>query len=148
MGVLTGRPGLISDPVIDTSRNVIIYAHCVAMTKPFGLDGASNPYHIMTHSEDRKGACLRSLLPAGYMTTTLELNPTSRQVIMHQAKTVGNNDSDMACRTKPEAMVKGDIEKLTEEWRMGWHRVTFYGDLRSPVEELCDRLNLKLIEEA
>ncbi len=148
MGALTGRPGHISDPVIDTSRNVIIYAHCVAMTKPFGTDGAANDYHIMTHSEDRKGASIRSLLPAGYMTTTLEINPTSRQVIMHQAKTVGNNDSDMACRTKPEAVVKGDIEKLTEEWRMGWHRVTFYGDRRNPVEELCDRLSLKLIEEA
>ena len=102
----------------------------------------------MTHSEDRKGASIRSLLPVGYMTTTLEINPTSRQVIMHQAKTVSNNDSDMACRTKPEAMVKGDIERLTQEFRMDWHRVTFYGDLRNPVDQLCDRLNLKLIEEA
>ena len=148
MGALTGRPGCISDPVIDTSRNVIVYAHCVAMTKPFGPDGASNGYRILTHSEDRKGASVRSLLPAGYMTTTLEINPTSRQVLMHQAKAVGNNDSDMACRTKLEAVVKGDIEKLTENWRMGWHRVTFYGDLRDPVEALCDRLNLKLVEEA
>ena len=148
MGALTGRPGLISDPVIDTSRNVIIYAHCVATTKPFGPDGESNGYQIMTHSEDRKGASIRSLLPEGYMTTSLEINPVSKRVIMHQAKTVGNNDSDMACRTKLEAVVKGDIEKLAEQWSMGWHRVTFYGDLKSPVEELCDRLSLKLIEEA
>ena len=82
------------------------------------------------------------------MTTSLEINPVSKRVIMHQAKTVGNNDSDMACRTKLEAVVKGDIEKLAEQWSMGWHRVTFYGDLKSPVEELCDRLSLKLIEEA
>ena len=148
MGALTGRPGHISDPVIDTSRNVIVYAHCVAMTKPFGPDGASNSYRIMTHSEDRKGASIRSLLPEGYMTTSLEINPTVRRVLMHQAKTLGNNDSDMACRTKPEAAVKGDIEKLTEQWRMGWHRVTFYGDLKGHVTELCDRLDLKLIEEA
>jgi L-fucose isomerase-like protein len=31
-----GRPGFISDPVIDTSTNQIIYAHCVAANKPFG----------------------------------------------------------------------------------------------------------------
>jgi len=147
LGALTGRPGYISDPVIDTSRNHIIYAHCVAMTKPFGPRGASNPYRLRTHSEDRKGASMQSLLPAGYMTTTLEINPTSRQVLFHQAKTAGNNDSDMACRTKLAAIIKGDIEKLAENWRMGWHRVTFYGDLKDPVKELCDRLGLKLIVE-
>jgi len=148
MGALVGRPGFISDPVMDTSKNLIIYAHCVAMTKPFGPKGASHPYRIRNHSEDRKGAALQSLLPAGYMTTTLELNPTSRQVLIHQGKTTGNNPSDMACRTKLEAIVKGDIEKLTENWRMGWHRVTFYGDLKDAVTELCDRLKLEMIEEA
>jgi hypothetical protein len=82
------------------------------------------------------------------MTTTLEINPQSKQVLLHQAKTIGNNDSDMACRTKLEAALKGDLEKLTENWSMGWHRVTFYGDLKPHVTELCDRLKLQLIEEA
>jgi hypothetical protein len=148
LGALVGRPGYISDPVIDTSRNLIIYAHCVAMTKPFGPQGASCPYRIRSHSEDRKGASMQSLLPEGYMSTTLEINPTTKQVLCHQAKTAGNNPSDMACRTKLEAVVKGDIEKLTEHWSMGWHRVTFYGDLKAPVEQLCKTLGLKMIEEA
>jgi hypothetical protein len=148
MGVLTGRPGYISDPVIDTAKNAIVYAHCVGMTKAFGPGGASNLYQILTHSEDRQGAVVRSLLPVGYMTTTLEINPQSRQVLFHQAKTIGNNFSDMACRTKLEAVVKGDLEKLTENWGWGWHRVTFYGDLKPHVEELCRRFGLKLIEEA
>ena len=82
------------------------------------------------------------------MTTTLEINPVSKQVLMHQAKSDGNNDSDMACRTKLEGLVKGDLEKLTEQWRMGWHRVTFYGDLRDTVTELAQRLKLEVIEEA
>ena len=148
MGSLAGRPGFISDPVIDTSKNEIIYAHCVAMTKAFGPEGISNPYRIRDHSEDRQGASMQSLLPVGYLTTTLEINPVSKQVLLHQAKTTGNNDSDMACRTKLAAVVKGDLEKLTEEWRMGWHRVTFYGDLKPQVVELCDRFELQLIEEA
>jgi hypothetical protein len=148
MGALVGRPGFISDPVIDTSKGQIIYAHCVAPTRPFGPDGAANAYRIRSHSEDRHGAAIQSLLPPGYLTTTLEINPVSRQVLMHQAKTAGNNPSDMACRTKLEAYVRGDIEKLTEQWRMGWHRVTFYGDLRQPVAELCQRLDLNLIQEA
>ena len=148
MGVLTGRPGYISDPVIDTSKNAIIYAHCVAPTKPFGRDGAANPYQILTHSEDRQGASMRSLLPVGYLTTTLEINPANRQVLIHRAKTIGNNPSDLACRTKLEAVVQGDLEKLTEHWAMGWHRVTFYGDLQPQVKELCAQLKLQLIEEA
>ncbi len=148
MGALTGRPGFISDPVIDTSKGSIIYTHCVATTRPFGTPSPANPYRIRNHSEDRKGAAIQSLLPTGYMTTTLELNPVTKQVLMHQAKTIGNNPSDMACRTKLEAVVKGDLEKLTENWNMGWHRVTFYGDLKPCITELCQRLKLQLLEEA
>lgn len=148
MAALVGRPGMISDPVIDTSKNQIIYAHCVAMTRPFGPGRPANPYRIRNHSEDRQGAAIQSLLPDGYMTTTLEIEPVARQVLFHRAKTVGNNPSDMACRTKLEAVVQGDIEKLTENWRLGWHRVTFYGDLKPCVVELCARLKLELVEEA
>jgi hypothetical protein len=148
MGALIGRPGYISDPVIDTSKNHIIYAHCVATTKPFGHNGPASPYRIRSHSEDRHGAAIQSLLPEGYMVTSMEINPVTRQVLLHQAVTAGNNPSDMACRTKLEASVQGDIEKLTENWSMGWHRVTFYGDLKAHVTELCARLKLKLIEEA
>jgi len=148
MGAVTGRPGFISDPVIDTAANHIVYAHCVATTRPFGPNGSANPYRIRNYSEDRKGAAVQSLLPTGFMTTTLEINPTSKQVLMHRALTTGNNPSDMACRTKLETVVQGDLEKLTENWSMGWHRVTFYGDLRDCVSELSDRLKLRLIEEA
>ena len=43
MSRLVGRPGYISDPVIDTSKNQIIYAHCVAMTRVDGPKGTPNP---------------------------------------------------------------------------------------------------------
>ena len=147
-GSMVGRPGFISDPVMDTSKNQIIYAHCVAPTKPFGPAGPSSPFRIRSHSEDRKGAAIQSLLPADYLATTLQIDPVARKVLFHQARTAGNNPSDMACRTKLEGVVQGDIEKLTENWRMGWHRVTFYGDLRPHAKALCDRLKLKLVEEA
>ena len=144
-----GRPGYISDPVIDTSTNQIIYAHCVAANKPFGPDGPSNPYEILTHSEDRQGASVRSLLPAGYMTTSLEFAPDRKQILFHQAKSVDNNREDRACRTKLAAEPVGDLEKLFREWdRWGWHRVTFYGDLKEPVFALADALQWQVIEEA
>ena len=112
MTYLVGRPGFISDPVIDTSKNQIIYAHCIAPTKVFGPDGPSNPYHIRSHSEDRKGACNRSLMPLGQMITTIQFDHNKKQVIFHQGKTVANVDEDKACRNKLAVEVKGDIYKL------------------------------------
>jgi hypothetical protein len=149
MTYLVGRPGYISDPVIDTSRNQIIYAHCVAPRKVYGPSGPSNPYQIRSHSEDRSGASLRSLLPLGRMTTTIQFDPVRKQILMHQGKSVENIDEDKACRTKLAATVKGDIEKLMSEWdQWGWHRVTYYGDLCAPVSELADRIGFKVVMEA
>ncbi len=45
--------------------------------------------------------------------------------------------------------MKGDIEKLMLEWdRWGWHRVTFYGDLREAVGKLAEALRVEVIPEA
>ena len=149
IGALTGRPGFISDPVIDTSKNQIIYAHCVAPTRVFGPDGKTNPCHIRSHSEDRKGASMRSLMPLGYLTTTVEMKPGERRLLLHQAKTVDNIDEDKACRTKLAAEPKGDIDRLFTCWdQWGWHRVTFFGDLKGPIQDLAKTLNLTVIEEA
>jgi len=144
-----GRPGYISDPVIDTSKRRIIYAHCVASNKAFGPRGPANRYAIMTHSEDRQGASVRSLLPVGYMTTTADIQPGRKEFIFHRAKAVGNDPDDRACRTKLEAEPVGDIEKLFTEWdRWGWHRVTCYGDLKEPVYALADAIGWSVVEEA
>ncbi|MBD3377916.1 hypothetical protein GF406_23000 [candidate division KSB1 bacterium] len=144
-----GRPGYISDPVMDTARRQIIYAHCVASNKVFGPQGLENPYLIMTHSEDRQGASLRSIMPVGYLTTTLEIQPDRQEIIMHQAKAVDNDPNDRACRTKLCAEPVGDMEKLFKYWgQWGWHRVTFYGDLKEPVYDFADLIGWKVIEEA
>ncbi|MFO7669779.1 MAG: hypothetical protein R6W31_08985, partial [Bacteroidales bacterium] len=144
-----GRPGYISDPVIDTSKGQIIYAHCVAPTKVFGPEGMENPFSIMTHSEDRQGASVRSVLPAGYLTTTLEIDPEKKEILLHQAKSVDNDSDDRACRTKLCAEPVGDMEKLFTMWdQWGWHRVTFYGDLKEPAYALADTIGWKVTEEA
>lgn len=144
-----GRPGYISDPVIDTSKRQIIYAHCVAANRAFGPAGEENPFEILTHSEDRQGASVRSLLPEGYMTTSLEFDQARKEVLMHRALAVGNDPDDRACRTKLCAEPVGDMEKLFTEWdRWSWHRVTFYGDLEAPVSALTEALGWKLVREA
>jgi hypothetical protein len=144
-----GRPGYISDPVIDTCKRQIIYAHCVAHNRAFGPDGASNPFEIMTHSEDRQGASIRSMLPLGYMTTTVEVDQGRKEIVMHRGKAVANDPDDRACRTKLGVEPVGDLEKLFTQWdQWGWHRVTFYGDLKDPIYALADALEWKVTEEA
>jgi len=144
-----GRPGYISDPVIDTSKRQIIYAHCVAPNKAFGPAGRTNPYEILTHSEDRQGASIRSILPTGYMTTSLEFDQGRKEILFHRALAVANDPDDRACRTKLCAEPVGDLEKLFRMWdQWGWHRVTFYGDLKEPVYALADAVGWKVIEES
>ncbi len=144
-----GRPGYISDPVIDTSKRQIIYAHCVAANRAFGPQGQANPFQILTHSEDRQGASVRSVLPVGYMTTTLEFEQSRKEILFHRGKAVDNDPDDRACRTKLCAEPVGDLEKLFTQWdRWGWHRVTFYGDLKEPIQALADALGWKVVEEA
>ncbi len=150
MAILTkGRPGYISDPVMDTARRQIIYAHCVASNRAFGPEGQVNPFEILTHSEDRQGASVRSLLPLGYLTTTLQVAQERKEILFHQGKAVANDPDDRACRTKLCVEPAGDFEKLFTQWdNWGWHRVTVYGDLKQEVYALADGLGWKVVEEA
>ena len=144
-----GRPGYISDPVIDTSKRQIIYAHCVASNRAFGPEGATNPYEILTHSEDRQGASVRSIMPLNYMTTTVEFGADTKRILFHQGKAVENDPDDRACRTKLGAEPVGNIEKLFGEWdHWGWHRVTYYGDLKEAVYALADEMGFEVLNEA
>ena len=144
-----GRTGFISDPVIDIANRQIIYAHCVASNRAFGPEGNDNPIEILTHSEDRQGASVRSLLPLGYMTTTVELGAFAKELLFHRGKAVANIIEDRACRTKLAVEPDGDLEKLFTQWdRFGWHRVTVYGDLKEPLFEIARMLKWKITEEA
>jgi hypothetical protein len=148
--LLTGRPGFVSDPTIDTSKNQIVYAHCVATTKPFGPRSDSNDYRIRTlHNRDPLGACAESMLPAEYMTTTFRTNVARRQMVVHQAKARGPLDSEKGCRTKLIGEVCGDSFKMLDRWMdFGWHRVTVYGDAKEPLIEFGKALGLEVVQEA
>jgi len=152
MRYLAGRPGYVSDPVIDTATNQIIYAHCVASNKVFGPTEPSNPYIIRSHCSDRKyrsEASVQSLMPLGEIVTTLKINVLEKAMSIHQGRTVANVGEDRGCRTKLAAEV--DAEKILDNWNKeanwGWHRVTFYGDWKKQVMRLATLLGIKTFEE-
>ncbi len=143
------RASFASDPVLDTSTNQIIYAHCVAPTKMFGPDSDPNDFKIRSHAEDGLGASIQSMMPLGYMTTSMGIDPELKSMVMHQAMAVANVDEPKGCRTKLAAEVKGDIDKLFLEWdKYAWHRVTVYGDVQEPLMEVARALDLEVIHEA
>jgi hypothetical protein len=148
--ILTGRPGYVSDPALDTSKNHIVYAHCMATSKVFGPAGERNKYRIRTlHNLDPRGTCPQSFLPEGYMTTTFRTNVAAKKMVIHQAKAVGNLDADRGCRVQLVGEVRGDIGKLFHEWDLfGWHRVTVYGDVKEPLLDLAKASGLEVIQEA
>jgi len=148
--ILTGRAGYVSDPALDTSKNQIVYAHCMALTKVFGPQGQANPFRIRTlHNRDPRGCCAQSFLPEGYMTTTFRTNVAQKKMVIHQAKAVGNLDADRGCRTQLVGEVRGDVGKLFFQWDLfGWHRVTVYGDVKEPLVEFGKALGLSIVEEA
>lgn len=145
MRYMTGRPGYVSDPVIDTSRGEVIYAHCVSTNRVYGPKGKANPYIIRSHAEDQKGASVQSLMPEGDTVTTLIMNFHERRMVVHTGKAIGNSDEPKACRTK--LVVKANAKPLLRNWDLGWHRVTVYGDWKEQAMNISRLLGIDVFEE-
>ncbi|MEM3860151.1 MAG: hypothetical protein QW478_12240 [Candidatus Micrarchaeaceae archaeon] len=146
---LNGKPGFVSDPVIDTATNQIIYAHCVATNKVFGPSGAVNPYIIRSHAEDGEGASIQSILPLGEIITTAKVSIKEKALAISQGKTVANIEEDKGCRTKlaAETNVRNIFRNWNKKYDFGWHRVTFYGDIKEELAQLGDLFGLNVFEE-
>ena len=145
MRYLTGRPGYVSDPVIDTSKSEIIYAHCVSTNHVYGPNGEANPYIIRSHAEDGKGASVQSLMPANQNVTTAKFELGTKRFVIHSARTVGNSNEPKACRTKLAA--KSNADNILANWDFGWHRVTVYGDYRKQCLNLARLYGYAAVEE-
>lgn len=136
---IADRPAMVSDPVVDTASNQIIYAHCVASNRCLGRCGAAAPYHIRSHAEDNCGASVQVIMPLGHDLTTVKFDIRSNSMSIHNAKAVGNVHTPLACRTKLAAQVP-DARVLLDKWdtdRFSWHKVTVYGDYRQSFLDLA-----------
>lgn len=144
---LADRPGYVSDPVVDTSCNQIIYAHCVSCTKVFGCnDPRRCSYAIRSHSEDKKGASVQTFFPAGEALTTTMVYPSDLySTVIHSSTSVGNVGFQEGCRSKLAATA--NAEAIFNNWSGTWHRVTVFGDYRKQLMNLYKLKGLSVIEE-
>ena len=138
-------PGYVSDPVIDTSTNTVIHAHCVSATRWDGPAGERAPYIIRSHMEDNKGASLQVKMRVGQVITMAKLIGLDRMLISTGTIT-GNPESDRGCRTKITTKV-ADARKLLEGYEGGLHRVIFYGDRIRAIRDLAGLMQFKVVEE-
>ncbi|MEA5004651.1 MAG: hypothetical protein VB081_14280 [Christensenella sp.] len=149
MRYITDRAGFVSDPVIDTARNQIIYAHCAAATKWYGDDSARQPYFLRTHSEDHNSTSIQTIMPVGDVVTTVKYDIESNAMAIHTGMAVGNVTEEKGCRTKLAVEVP-DAQLLLDNWDadvFSWHKVTCYGDYRTDFMNFAKLYGSKVIQE-
>lgn len=142
----TNRHGYVSDPVVDTSSNQIIYAHCVACRKVYGAkDDRVCTYYIRSHAEDQKGASVQVIFPTGEKLTSINISNKENWACIHSSVSVGNYGGDAGCRSKLVASC--NARALLENWAPKWHRVTVFGDWRYEFINFFKLKGLNIIEE-
>lgn len=147
---LTGVPGFVSDPAIDTASNQVVYAHCVCASRMLS-DEPPLPYVLRSHAECGQGVSVEVKARVGRPMTTVKLHPVERKMALHKGMVVGNVHTDWACRTKIAVEVP-DAKALLNGWNVecdfGWHRVSFYGDWEEEFRDLATLYGLDVIENS
>ncbi len=143
----SGKPGFVSDPVFDISRNEVIHAHCVSATKMRGIDGPSSPYIIRNHLETNEGAVVQVVMPSGETITVARFTDPKRLLISTAEVTGAVLDSDRGCRSQIRTRVP-DAEKWLQTFSAGLHRVIFYGDHVQDVERMGRLMGFEVVREA
>jgi hypothetical protein len=140
-----GKPGFVSDPTFDTSRNQVIHAHCVAATRLRGPQGPASPYILRTHMEDEKGVSIQVELPERE-TVTVGKFSNPQTFLVSTGEVLENLDDRRGCRTKIVTRV-ADARKMAEGYTGGLHRVLFYGDYVQSIERMGRLMGFRTVRE-
>jgi len=142
---LVGRPGFVTDPVLDLATSSIIHAHCVAATQMEGPDRPAAPYQIRSHLEDGRGASLQVKLPVGRTISMARLIGTDK-LLFATGEAVDSPFVEYGCRTKLVMKVQ-HVERFLENWSCGLHRVVFYGDHTQDIRRFCRFARIRFLHE-
>jgi len=147
---LSGKPGFISDPTIDESKNSAVLAHCLGTPKMDGPHGPAAPYKLRSVMERREGVVTQVKMRVGQKVTQARLIGTDLLLYFTGdiIETPVSLEDDRGCRTKITVKVDGDAGKLWKNWSHGLHRVTCYGDITEDLERFCRFKKIKRINEA
>jgi len=147
---LAGKPGFISDPTVDTSKDSIILAHCLGSRKMDGPQKPAAPYKIRTIMERQEGAVAQVRMRLNQKVTQAILIDTDL-LLYFTGEIIDapvSLDDDRGCRTKIAVRPDGDLDKLWKNWSHGLHRQTCYGDITTELGYFCKFKGIKLLNEA
>ena len=155
----TGRPGFITDPVIDTATNSVLHAHCVASTKMDGPQAERLPFIIRSHLEDERGASLKVIVERdlGREVTWVKLAHNDTLLAATGVIRADFDSGYQGCRTKIVAEVTSSTAReLQNKWGgnvLGkdmmtlLHRVLFYGNHLDDFQDIAQLMGLKFMIE-
>lgn len=142
----SGKPGFVSDPVIDTKTNSVIHAHCVCATKLDGVKGPAAPYIVRSHMEDNKGVSMQVKWRLGQTVTVAKLADEAETLLVSTGKVTDCPDVPRGCRTKVTTQVR-DASKMLMNYSGDLHRVLFSGDHLRAAYQMGHLVGLKVVEE-
>ena len=152
-----GLPGFITDPLIDTAKNAVIHAHCVAPTKMRGPASERLPFSIRSHRDDNRGASLEVFMDKDIGQKVTWAKIANLETILVTTGTIVEvcDFDDRGCRTQVVTEVD-DARELFAHWGGGvlpdgmmalLHRVLFYGDHVDNVRDMAHLMGLKVLLE-
>ncbi|MFC2156302.1 twin-arginine translocation signal domain-containing protein [Acidobacteriota bacterium] len=147
---LTGRPGFISDPTVDESKDSIILAHCLGSPQMDGPDGLAAPFKLRTIMERQEGVVPQAEMRIGQKVTQAILLGTDliRYFTGEIVDAPVGVEYNRGCRTKIAVRPDGDLSTLWRNWAHGLHRQTVYGDITRELRTFCKYKGIKLVNEA
>jgi hypothetical protein len=140
---LVGTPGFMADPLVDTSKNLFVNAHCTSPTRLGGFHAPPEPFLLRAH-HDGTGVAMQVLWRVGQVFTLARFQKPGL-LILDRAKVVCNYDSPPAatCVTCVGAVVEGAEDNPHKVG--GFHVVQFYGDHTKKVREFCQLYGIEAV---
>jgi len=124
---LLGRPGYMADPLVDTTRNLFVNAHCNCPTMLDGFGGPREPYIVRSHHAGGRWVSLQVLWRPEQVFTLVRFQRPDL-LLVDRARVVCNYESppSAACITNVGAVVEGAED---DPHRVGgFHVLQVYGD--------------------
>jgi len=155
----TGRPGFITDPVMDFPNNAVIHAHCVSATKMDGPQSERLPFIIRKHLEDYKGASVKVFMDRDINREVTCCKLANNEAILVSTGVIrGTPDfDDRGCRTQVITEITSTSAlELFDKWGgnvLGndmmtlLHRVLFYGNHLETFRDIARLMGLKFMVE-
>ena len=155
-GYAFGKPGFVTDPLFDVSRNAVIHAHCVSSSKMDGPAGERAPFMLRSHRDDNHGAAVEVDLRVGQQITCAKIVNLDTLLLSAQKIIEIPDFDDRGCRTQITCEV-ADARKMLQNWGSGavekegmmtlLHRVVFYGNHVENAGYLAQLTGMKVVME-